>query len=190
MRSMGPDRDQREQRQQGRGGAGNGQIRPLPLGFDPEVTPDFFERHLDRPSADEPAQDIQRIGVDIGAQERLGIVIAGDVAHEDVADGHALAGMVPEDRLGHDVEGPPGGAIPAGDDHPVPSRGRIDQPPSQGRLACADPARSSFATDQPPSASSPSRERVAACCRTLLLHNSGVWEPHAELAFDRSKAIG
>ena len=62
---VSPEGDKGEQRQQGRRGAGDGLVGPLAL--DTEVMPDLFERHFDRPAPDEPAQDIQCVGLLIGA---------------------------------------------------------------------------------------------------------------------------
>ena len=64
---VSPEGDKGEQRQQGRRGAGDGFVGPLALGLDTEVASDLFERDLDRPAPDEPAQDVQGVGLLIGA---------------------------------------------------------------------------------------------------------------------------
>src|SRR5512133_400072 len=69
---VSPEGDKGEQRQQGRRGAGDGFVRPLALSFNTKVAPNLFERDLDRPAPDEPAQDVQGIGPLIGAQKLWG----------------------------------------------------------------------------------------------------------------------
>src|SRR6188768_1337886 len=59
---VSPEGDKGEQRQQGRRGAGDGFVGPLALSFNTEVAPNLFERDLDRPAPDEPAQDVQGVG--------------------------------------------------------------------------------------------------------------------------------
>ena len=68
---IGPERDEREQAEQGGGGACDSPIRPLGLSFDAKVARDLGEGDLGAPAANEPAQDIERIGGEIGAQEGL-----------------------------------------------------------------------------------------------------------------------
>jgi len=64
---VSPEGDKGEQRQQGRRGAGDGFVGPLALSFNTEVAPNLFERDLDRPAPDEPAQDVQGVSLLIGA---------------------------------------------------------------------------------------------------------------------------
>ena len=122
---------------------------PLALGFDAEVAPDLFERHLDRPAADEPAQDFQGVGLQVGAQEGLRIVFTQDVAHQHPADQHpadryAPAGM--HRSAGQDIEFPPGLAIPLADRDAAPAAGRIGETLHEAWLALAgDPAAASGA---------------------------------------------
>ncbi len=52
---MRPERDEGEQAEQGRGGAGDGLIGPLALGLDAEVATDLGEGDLGAPAANEPA---------------------------------------------------------------------------------------------------------------------------------------
>ena len=66
---VGPEGDQREQAEQGRGGAQNCEIGPLPLGLDAEVTANLGQSDLDPPAPDEPAQDLRGFGLEVGAQE-------------------------------------------------------------------------------------------------------------------------
>src|SRR3954453_1513097 len=83
----------------------------------------FLEGGLDAPAADEPAQDVHRVGVQVGAQEGLRFLFTFWVAHQHPADRHLHAGVVPERGAGGDVEGAFGAAIPAIDPDPVPERG-------------------------------------------------------------------
>src|SRR5215204_503501 len=93
---MSPERDEGEQAEQGGGGASNGLIGPLALGLDAEVATDFGEGNLGAPATNKPAQDVERIGREIGAQEglRAGLILA--VAHQHVADRDVFAGMRPD----------------------------------------------------------------------------------------------
>ena len=59
--------DQGKETEQHRGGASDGQIRPLPLGFDTQMSSDFLEGHFDLPAHLEPLQDLQGLLVGIRA---------------------------------------------------------------------------------------------------------------------------
>jgi hypothetical protein len=48
--------------------------------------------------ADKPTQDIERIGLQVRAQERLRLERAGDIAHQNIADRDVLARMMPDRR--------------------------------------------------------------------------------------------
>src|SRR3954468_11521337 len=50
------------------------------------------------PAADKPTQDIERIGLQVRAQERLRLERAGDIAHQNIADRDVLARMMPDRR--------------------------------------------------------------------------------------------
>ena len=64
-----PEGDQREQAEQGRGGAQDREIRPLPQSLDAEVAANLGQGDLDPPAPDEPAQDRCGFGIEVGAQE-------------------------------------------------------------------------------------------------------------------------
>ena len=66
---VGPESDQREQAEQGRGGAQDREIGPLPLGLDTEVAANLGQGDLDPPAPDEPAQNRCGFGIEVGAQE-------------------------------------------------------------------------------------------------------------------------
>ena len=62
-----PERHEREQAEQRRRGAQDGQVRPLPLGFQAEMAAGFLEGGLNPPAADEPAQDLCGFGIEYTA---------------------------------------------------------------------------------------------------------------------------
>ena len=57
----------------------------MALGFNAEVTAYLCKGHLDGPAADEPAEDIERVGIKIGAQKGLRLELVSDVANQHVA---------------------------------------------------------------------------------------------------------
>ena len=66
-----PEGNEREQAEQRRGGAHDREVGPLALGFDAEMGTGFLEGDLELPAGDEPLEDIDRSGVEIGAEEGL-----------------------------------------------------------------------------------------------------------------------
>src|SRR3954447_22772170 len=88
---MRPERDKGEQAEQGGGSAGDGLIGPLALCLDAEVAPDLGKGDLGAPAASKPAQDIERIGGEIGAQEGLRAELILAVAHQHIADRDVMA---------------------------------------------------------------------------------------------------
>src|SRR3954451_2128490 len=117
---IGPERDEGEQAEQGGGGASDGLIGPLALGFDAEVAADLGEGDLGAPAASKPAQDIEWIGGEIGAQEGLRAELALAVAHQHVADRNVVAGMRPDGGAADDLNLALCAAIPACDLQAVP----------------------------------------------------------------------
>src|SRR3954462_12744359 len=97
----------------------------------------FLEGGLDAPAADEPAQDVHRVGVQVGAQEGLWLFLTLWIAHQHPADRHLHAGMMPERGAGGDVEAAFGAAIPTLTPPPAPGCGGIGQPFQQARQASA-----------------------------------------------------
>ena len=69
-RQQGDDREQPEQAWRG---AGDGLVRPLPLGLDAEVVTHLAEGDFDLPALDEPADDLQRLLRQVGAEQGLRI---------------------------------------------------------------------------------------------------------------------
>src|ERR1700760_5060646 len=109
---VGPQRHQREQAEKCGGRPRDRRIRPLPLGLNTKMTADFGKGDLDGPAADEPAKDVERVGVEIGAQESLWLEFIGNVANQYIADRHQAAGGVPDGGAGNDLQEPPAAALP------------------------------------------------------------------------------
>ncbi len=74
---------------------------------------DLGKRDFSRPAANEPAEDIERVCVEISAQECLRLEFSGDVADQHVTEGHHSAGMMPDGGGGDDVDQTLAPAIPA-----------------------------------------------------------------------------
>ena len=89
--------------QHGRG-AQDGQVGPLPLGLNAVVGAAFLEGDLDLPAPDEPPQDVDGVGDNIGAEEGLGFKVAGRIADQHPADRHRRAAVIPDGGVGDDVE--------------------------------------------------------------------------------------
>ena len=75
-----PERHEREQAEQRWRHSRDGEIGPLPPGFDAQMGAGFLERRLDGPAVDEPAENFDWRRVDVGAEERLRIPHAGWIA--------------------------------------------------------------------------------------------------------------
>ena len=80
----------------------------MPLGLDAEVTADFGEGHLDGSTADEPAKDVERVGIEISAQKSLRLELTGDVANQHIADRREAAWVMPDRGAGNDLPPPVG----------------------------------------------------------------------------------
>src|SRR3954467_10689353 len=132
---VGPKRDQGKQAEEDWRGAVDGHVRPLPLGLDAEVAADLGECDLDRPATDEPAEDVERLRVGIGAEERLRFALTRWVADQDVADGDAVAGLGPEGGARDDLERLLATTIPSAHPQAAPSRARVVEPLLQCGLA-------------------------------------------------------
>jgi len=91
------------------------------------VTTDLGKGHLNRPAAPEPAQDTEWVGVKVGAQERLRLEFAFDVADPHVADWHEASWMVPRRCAADNLDAALAAALPAGDLQTTPAGFRVDQ---------------------------------------------------------------
>ena len=56
----------------------------MSLGLDAEMTANFGKGHLDGPTADEPAKDVERIRVEISAQKSLRLELTRNVANQPI----------------------------------------------------------------------------------------------------------
>src|SRR4051794_37945652 len=138
---MSPERDEGEQAEQGGGGAGDGLIGPLALGLDAEVATDLGEGNLGAPATNEPAQDVERIGGEIGAQKRLRAELILAVAHQHIADRDVMAGMRPDGGAADDLDLALGAAIPACNLQAMPACAAARQLLRQVRQAATDNTR-------------------------------------------------
>ena len=108
-----PEGDEREQAEQRRGGAHNRKVGPLALGFDAEMGAGFLEGDLELPARDEPLEDIDGSGVEIGAEEGLRLELAERIADQQPANRHrGQPGVVPDGGAGGDLDDAIGAAIP------------------------------------------------------------------------------
>src|SRR5208282_4251893 len=78
---------------------------------------DCGEGDCDRPATDEAATDeaaeaVERVRIKVGAAEGLRSKFAGRIAHPDIADGYAGAGMVPQRGGGDDLDRSFAAAVP------------------------------------------------------------------------------
>src|SRR5215210_2640025 len=138
---ISPERDKGEQAEQGGGGASDSLIGPLALGFDAEVATDLGEGDLHAPAANEPAQDIERIGCEIGAQEGLRAKLILAVAHQHIADRDVMAGMRPDGGAADNLDLARGAAIPACNLQALPACAAARQLLRQVRQTATNDAR-------------------------------------------------
>src|ERR1044071_883282 len=136
-----PEGDEREQAEQGGGGAGDGLIGPLALGLDAEMATDLGEGDLGAPAASKPAQNIEWICGEIGAQEGLRAELILAVAHQHVADWDVVAGMRPDGGAADDLDLALCAAIPACNLHAAPAYVVARQLLRQVRQAATEDAR-------------------------------------------------
>ncbi len=86
--------------QQGRGGADDGQIRPLPLGLHAQVGTHGLEGDLHLPTAQEPPQQLRHRQGGVGAEQSLGGLGPLQVLQEHPVQAYrGLAGVVPQGLL-------------------------------------------------------------------------------------------
>src|SRR4051794_8095760 len=100
----------------------------------PEVPTSLFEGGLHPPSANKPAQDVDRRGLRVGAEEGLRLLLATWVAHQHPADRHPCAAVRPECGAGGDIEAAGAVAIPAINSNPAPTRAPVAQALGQAGL--------------------------------------------------------
>ena len=78
---MGKQGDDREQPKQGRCGTSNGQVSPLPLGFDAQMSTDFLKRDFHLPTLYEPGHNLSGCQRPIRRQQGLGAKFVPRVAN-------------------------------------------------------------------------------------------------------------
>jgi hypothetical protein len=92
--------DQREQSQQSRCGSPYRQIRPLPLGLEPEMPPCLLEGHFQLPAHHKPTDDLLWVSFKVGTQKSLGFELSLRVSEKDPAQGYGeQARGIPHGRL-------------------------------------------------------------------------------------------
>ena len=102
-----------EEAQQDWRGAGDGPVGPLALGLHTQVGADFSEGYFQLPTQHKPLDDLDGIGVGVGAEQGLGLEPGLGVADQHPADGYRrLAGDVPEGGVGGQCHGAGMAAIP------------------------------------------------------------------------------
>jgi hypothetical protein len=116
-----PEGNEREQTKQSRSGAHDREVGPLALGFDAKMGAAFLERDLELPARDEPLEDIDRSGIEIGAEEGLRCKLAARIADQQPSDGHGgQAAVVPDRGAGGDLDETIGAAVPERDGVALP----------------------------------------------------------------------
>src|SRR6266566_7172364 len=118
---MRPEGDYGEQAEQNRCSSNDCFIGPLALGFDAEMSSNFLEGDFDLPTANEPSEDVARIGVEVSCQEGLRLELAGWVTHQEPADRHGRhAAAIPQRGAGGDLDDAVGSAVPETDPVSLP----------------------------------------------------------------------
>ena len=110
----------------------------MSLSFNSQMASDLGKRDFSRPAANEPAEDIERVCVEISAQECLRLEFSGDVADQHVTDGHHAAGMMPDGGGGDDVDQALAPAIPACYLEALPACFRVGEARGQSGLTASD----------------------------------------------------
>ena len=67
----------------------------MALGLDPKVPTNLGKGHLDGPATDEPAEYVDWIGLEIGAQECLRPQLPSEIADKYITDWNKASGMMP-----------------------------------------------------------------------------------------------
>ena len=110
---MRPEGDQREQAKQRRGGAQYGEVGQLALSFDAEMGAGVLKGDLKLPAGDEPLEDIDGSGIEIGTEEGLGLEFAERIADQQPSDRHrGQTRVVPDGGAGGEFDDAIGAAIP------------------------------------------------------------------------------
>src|ERR1044072_6537850 len=90
--------------------------------------PGLLERGLQLPTSNEPAQELVRVLVEIGAEHRLRVEPAAQGAYPHPPDRHdGQAAMAPDRGAGAEIKGALALAIPAWHQYVLPERAGIDK---------------------------------------------------------------
>src|ERR1700730_7731147 len=109
-------RDDWEQAEQNRRGAKDCFVRPLALGFYPEVSANFGKCPLDLPPADEPCENVAGASIEVGGEESLRLEFACRIANKKPADRHwRHAAAIPDGGAAGDFDEAVGSAVPETD---------------------------------------------------------------------------
>ena len=82
----------------------------------------ILEGDLKLPAGDEPLEDIDRSGREIGAEEGLGLEFANRIADQQPSNWHwGQTRVVPDGGVGGEFDGPIGATIPEGDGMALPN---------------------------------------------------------------------
>ena len=116
---MGGQRQPAEEAQQGRGGAQNGLVRPLPLRLHAQIGAHGLKGHFHGPAPQVQGQDQGRRERGVGAEQGLGLLLLRRIPDQQPAQGdRGLPGVVPEGCVGHILQAPHRAVRP-----PLPERG-------------------------------------------------------------------
>lgn len=110
------------------------------------MTSDLGKGDFGRPAANKPAEDIERVCVEISAQKCLRLEFIGNVADQHVTDGHHATRMMPDGGSGDDVDQTFTAAIPAYYLEALPECFRVGETRGQSGLTASDDAGTSDGT--------------------------------------------
>jgi hypothetical protein len=111
-----PERDDGEKAEQDWCGAQDCFVGPLALGFNTEMSADFFECDLNLPATDEPRKDVAGKSLEIRCEEGLRLKFTFGIADEEPADRHRPdTGAIPECGAAGDLNEAIGSAVPETD---------------------------------------------------------------------------
>ena len=122
---MGGQRQPAAEAQQGRGGAQDGLVRPLPLRLHAQIGAHGLKGHFHGPAPQVQGQDLGRGQGRVGAQQSLGLLARCGVPQQQPADGdRGVPAVIPDGGVGRILQLPHRAVRP-----PLPQRG-----PDGGRI--------------------------------------------------------
>ena len=121
----------------------------MALGLNAQMRPGLLEGGLQLPPLNEPAQDLLRVLIGIGAEQGLRVEPAQRVTHQHPPDRHdGQSGMAPDRGAGAQLNRALAPATPARHQNVPPDRARIDEHPGQVRQPLALGSRTSEGSGQ------------------------------------------